>query len=257
MLKLLLALLVLLPISAHALNIPKENAIYRGTPVAPGGQGWKSTAKLSIGGGICTGVFIAHDLILTAAHCGDSAPWVDLEVTLFFENSEVATQLVIPQGQYKFYPHPEYVADYTNKKDTNDLALIVLKGETLPADFIPAEFFTSADASPPAIAYLVGAGLTHQGEVSSRLYFTKGSIDGYLEGDLMRIRTVPGQGLCKGDSGSPVFKPVGTALKLTAISVSVTFNLNKECGSIVYATYITQERYDWIMLAAEEGRAAE
>jgi hypothetical protein len=256
MISLLLALLSA-PVSAFAsFDLPKENAVYNGTPVGPGGQGWKSTAKLWFGGGSCTGVFIARDLILTAAHCGQREALSELYITLYFENSANATQITVPEAEYKYFTHPGYVRPRGPDRGTNDLALIVLKGATLPDEFTPTEFLTAGDSALET-AFIVGAGLTHKNEPSDRLYFTKGSITEYLPGDMMEVITTQGQGICAGDSGSPLFQPVGDSLKLSAITVSMVPNINKKCGRSVFATILTHSRYNWLMRVAEEGRAAE
>jgi len=256
MISLLLALLSA-PASAFAgLDLPKENAVYNGAPVAAGGQGWKSTAKLWFGGGSCTGVFIARDLILTAAHCGKREALSELYIKLYLENSTDATLITVPQSEYKYFTHPGYVRPRGPDRGTNDLSLIVLKNASLPEEFTPAEFLTAGDTALET-AFLVGAGLTHKNESSDRLYFTKGSITEYLKGDMMEVVTTQGQGICAGDSGSPLFQPVGDSLKLSAITVSIVPNINKKCGSSVFATILTLSRYNWLMRVAAEGRAGE
>ena len=256
MISLLLAL-ILAPLPALAsFDLLKENAVYNGTPVGPGGQGWKSTAKLWFGGGSCTGVFIARDLILTAAHCGHKEALSELYISLYLENSTDATLITVPKAEFKYFSHPGYVRPKGTDRGTNDLALIVLKGETLPSEFTPAEFLTAGETALET-AFLVGAGLTHKDEPSDRLYFTKGSITDYIAGDMMEVHTPLTQGICAGDSGSPLFQPVGETLKLSAITVSIVPNINKKCGNAVFATIITQSRYEWLMRVAQKGRSAD
>lgn len=256
MIALLIALLALSPAYAIQLplSIPQEKAVYNGTPVAPRGQGWKSTAKLWFGGGGCTGVFIDRDLILTAAHCGNHAELDDLYIDLYFENTH-SNQLIVPKAEYELVRHPRYNESGSGGKGANDLALIVLKGEKLPDEFTPTNFVTNSSAvGYGAMAYMVGAGITQTGESSDRLYFTKGPIKNYHAGDVMEVQAVAGQGICGGDSGSPLFVPVGEELMLSSIVVSVYANINKKCGSTVFATVINQARYDWIFETANQIR---
>lgn len=186
-------MLALLSTSALADGL-KHQVIYNGSPVAAGGQSWRSTVGLSYDtadgrGGGCTGVFITRDVVLTAAHCKIKNKG-NVTISLYKGNSTTPTYIFLGEDDYTYSSHPRYRETGSYGYATDDVAVLVLKTARLPDEFEPAELQTSAYANASDIgqpALIVGTGMRENGRMSDRLYFAQGTIGQYINGGVMVV----------------------------------------------------------------------
>jgi secreted trypsin-like serine protease len=221
-------------------------ALVGGAQLAQGDVAQNVVLIRSARGARCTGIVLARDIVLTAAHCTSDAT----ELTVC-RGTEAGAQ------SYKVIavaPHPQYDArSYANAQAPVDLALLklelplsysgsVVMRERVPVPgerFLVAGFGDAAAGCPAELGALQSATLTAIGEPSSlqlRL------VDPASHGG-----TVAGLGSCRGDSGGPVFEWSGGRFILVGVlSWSNGPNMSTGCGGITGATPIARHR-QWIV----------
>jgi hypothetical protein len=258
---LFLLALSLLSLSARADEARVWETIYRGKAVDRAGQSWKSTVGLNFesekgGWFACSGVFIAEDLILTAAHCQIKNGGL-VQISLYKENSPDPTVFYVDGKDFLFRAHPRYRKG-TYDAGTDDVAVLVLKDLRLPADFAPSPVIHSGLNSTLNVGNaisVVGAGRTEKNLMSDCIYFAQGLIESYEPGDVMRVNVNAGQGVCGGDSGGPVFvRGRDGTLFLAALTTAVETNLRNTCGNVLYANFLSDGRYRWVEATAGAAR---
>jgi hypothetical protein len=133
-----LALLTATPALASDARV--FETIYRGKAVDRAGLSWKSTVSLNFDSPdgkwyACSGVFIAQDVILTAAHCRIKDEGT-VQIKLFKENSPSATIIYAEGKEFQYRAHPRYRKGAYDA-GTDDIGVLVLKNARLPEDFLP------------------------------------------------------------------------------------------------------------------------
>ena len=196
-------------------------------------------------GNSCTGVAIAQDVVLTAAHCvpsGAEYKWVDFDA-----NGTPTLQDIASVER-----HPTFsMKTFLNSRATADVALLKL-ARPLPAKFAPAQLAQAP--KPPTVGdtlLVVGYGLSVRGDGKSggKIRATALSVTG-KPGNL-QIRLVdpatgnarPGLGACTGDSGAPVFDTGGV---IGVVSWATAPNNDEGCGGITGVTPLALYRA-WIV----------
>lgn len=116
---------------------------------------------------ICTGSLIAHNIVLTAAHCVTPRIQelkiifsIDIDDAINIREQDVYQEKVHSVLAVKFGPtwNPK---DDTKEVDTGDIALIKFKGE-LPMNYKPAKFLTDAKLlKRDQTVVLAGYGVSH------------------------------------------------------------------------------------------------
>jgi secreted trypsin-like serine protease len=195
---------------------------------------------------LCTGVAIAADLVLTAAHC-------------VLENGKY--RLVVFEGRRptvkdvaRVVPHPQFAP----RMDAPDLALVKLAAPPSPK-LIPAAF--SDRRAPPSVGerFLVaGFGVGTQGERrtagtlrAATLVVTDRPNSQQLNlVDPKKLGESAGLGVCNGDSGGPVFDERDRAL-VGIVSWSGGSSGEPVCGFVSGAIPLARYRY-WILETAEK-----
>jgi secreted trypsin-like serine protease len=202
---------------------------------------------LIVGGhSLCTGVVIASDLVLTAAHC-------------VLENGKY--RLVAFEGRRtvvkdvaRVVPHPQF----SPRIDAPDLALVKLATPPSPK-LIPAAF--SDRRAPPSVGerFLVaGFGVATQGERKSAgtlraatLVVTDRPSSQQLSLiDPKKLGASAGLGVCNGDSGGPVFDERDRAL-VGIVSWTGRTDAEPVCGFVSGVIPLARYRY-WILDTAEQ-----
>jgi len=224
-------------------------AMVGGAPPAADGVGRSVVMILGSYGTACTATAIAHDLLLTAAHCvqpGADYKLVDSEPGQEPVLKDIARIERDPQFDLKrLFAHLA----------TADVALIKL-AEPLPARIPPARIGGEAETVAVGDALVVaGYGVTVRGD---------GKTGGTVRAATLVVTGVPGTlqirlfdpatkgqsaglGACAGDSGAPAFR--GTNGKLTIIGVvswSTGPKLSSGCGGLTGITPLVRYR-DWIV----------
>jgi secreted trypsin-like serine protease len=202
---------------------------------------------LIVGGhSLCSGVAIAPDLVLTAAHCVLENGKYRL---VTFEGRRPAVKDVA-----RVVPHPQF----SPRLDAPDIALVKL-APTSASKLVPAAF--SERRAPPSVGerfVVAGFGVTTQGERKSAgtlraatLVVTDRPSSQQLNlVDPRKLGERAGLGVCNGDSGGPVFDERDRAL-VGIVSWSGGAEGELLCGFVSGAIPIARYRY-WILDTAEK-----
>lgn len=203
----------------------------------PGGPLESSAVMvLTAGGGICTGIVVAHDAVLTAAHCARSTA----SVRVHFR--EAGQAVLLEPAAVERHPgfRPNAVAERVR---SIDLALLRLDAE-LPARFRPAQLST---ANPAAGAEIVtgGFGLTREGDASSTGTWRSARLEAVephgRSNVLIWARGAGGRGACQGDSGGPLSQ----AGRVVAVVTWSTGAGGRQCGELTQGALVGPQR-PWI-----------
>ena len=220
-----------IPPAAKRLQAPdlRQNVIYNGAPVAETGKTWHYVVRWQNNTSSCSGVFISHDTMLTAAHCFKSLTREDLYISLF-RSSEVDQGISIDKTDYRLSVHPEHVFQEGYSSVGSDIAVLVFrKPDTLPYERNVGEIVSQAQTSSIQVgdlAIMVGAGRTGDGDghAGGTLRHVNGKVFDFPHTNALTVeaggartesraygrysyfgnvdRSAAG-GICKGDSGGP------------------------------------------------------
>src|SRR5947209_9552526 len=199
---------------------------------------------LIVGGhSLCTGVWIAPDLVLTAAHCVLSNGKYRL---LAFEGRRPVVKDVASVA-----PHPQF----SPRADAPDLACV--KRVPPPPNLAPAPF--SGRRAPPLVGdrfIVAGFGVGVQGDRKTAgklravtLVATDRPSSQQLSLiDPQKLGESAGLGVCNGDSGGPVFDERDRAL-VGIVSWSARTDGEPVCGFVSGVIPLARYRY-WILETA-------
>lgn len=202
---------------------------------------------LILGGhSLCSGVAIAADLVLTAAHCVSENGRYRLVV---FEGRRA-----IVKDAAQVVAHPQY----SPRADAPDIALIKLMPSS-SSKLSPAAF--SDRRAPPSVGerfVVAGFGVATQGERKSAGTLRAATLVATARPssqllslvDPKRLGERAGLGVCNGDSGGPVLDERDGAL-VGIVSWSGSTEGEPVCGFVSGAIPIARYRY-WIMDTAEK-----
>jgi secreted trypsin-like serine protease len=193
---------------------------------------------------LCSGVAIAPDLVLTAAHCVLANGKYRL---IAFEGRRGAVKEVVSVA-----PHPQF----SPSPDAPDLALVKLATSPLP-NLSPAAF--SERRTPPLVGerfVVAGFGVATQGKRSTAgtlraatLVVTDRPSSQQLSLiDPNKLGEGAGLGVCNGDSGGPVFDERDRAL-VGIVSWSGRTDGEPVCGFVSGIIPLARYRY-WILETA-------
>jgi hypothetical protein len=197
-------------------------------------------------GARCTGVVVAPDIVLTAAHCTSDAT----ELTVYRTTEAGAESYKV----VAFAAHPQYDAkSYAESQAAVDLALLKLAlplsdlGPVVMRERVPlpgerllvAGFGDAVAESSAGLGALQTATLIAIGEPSS--------LQLRLADPASHGGAVAGLGSCRGDSGGPVFEwSAGRFVLVGVLSWSNGPNMSTGCGGVTGATPIARHR-QWIL----------
>ncbi|MDE2363125.1 MAG: trypsin-like serine protease [Hyphomicrobiales bacterium] len=187
------------------------------------------------GAGFCSGVVVAPDVVLTAAHCV-AAPAV-LRVHYRGENG---APVLLPVRRVA--RHPDYRADAVAARAKSiDLALVET-ADPLPPTFAPA----AIGAAPETIGAEVdvaGFGVSQPGVASTSGHLRRArlSLRAPLSNVLLWLDGADGAGACTGDSGAPAFAG-GAVVGIVAYAQAAH---GRGCGGLTQAIRLSPQRA-WI-----------
>ena len=203
-------------------------------------------------GTFCSGVAIARNVLLTAAHC--VLPGADYKLA----ELDAARQPVL-KDVATVARHPGFDADAAlRQRVTADIALLKL-AEPLASRFVPAAL--AAPRRPIVVGDLLlvagyGVAARGDGRTGGTLRAARLAVTG--QPGTLQIRLVdpatkgdrPGLGACTGDSGAPVLEDAGGQLGvLGVVSWTTGPALSEGCGGLTGVTPLGRYR-DWIVTTA-------
>ena len=209
------------------------------------------------GGTFCTGVAIARDLVLTAAHC--TLPGADYKLM----ELDAAHQPVL-RDVSEIARHPQFdLKTLLAHRATADVSLMKLAAPLGPK-FVPAPLAEPGKAVAPGDPFTVagyGVAVRHDGKSGGTLRAAALVATGHP--GTLQIRLVdaatnderPGLGACTGDSGAPVLwredaRGEGARLAVAGVvSWSTGPKLADGCGGLTGVTPLVRYR-DWIVETA-------
>jgi len=205
-------------------------------------------------GTFCTGVALARDLVLTAAHC--TLPGADYKLMEFDSARQPVLKDVAAVAR-----HPQFdLKTLLGHRATADVALLRLAAP-LGAAFVPAGLAAPAQAVAVGDAFMVaGYGVAVRGDGRSSGTLRAAQLVATGQPGTLQIRLVDpqhkgeqaGLGACTGDSGAPVFVALGDGLAVAGVvSWSTGPKLSDGCGGLTGVTPLVRYR-DWIIETARQ-----
>jgi len=222
---------------------PAAHAMVGGAPPADPALARHVVLIVGSRGTFCTGVAIARDLVLTAAHC--TQPGADYKLMEF----DAAHQPVL-RDVTQVTHHPQF-----------DIKLLLAHRATADVSLLrlAAPLAAPSQAVAPGDAFTVagfGVAVRGDGKTSGTLRAATLIATGHpgtLQIRLMDARAKDeraGLGACTGDSGAPVFAAQGGRLAVAGVvSWSTGPKLAAGCGGLTGVTPLVRYR-DWIIETA-------
>jgi S1-C subfamily serine protease len=201
-------------------------------------------------GGVCSGVVIAPDVVLTAAHCVAGTA----EFRVHWRGEDGQPVLITPAARVV---HPLYVSNsVVERRRSIDLALLRVPGD-LPGRFGPVAL-SSAPPAKGAPVTLGGYGVAREGDARSTGTFRSvdlAVVEPYGRSTILLWATgARGAGGCEGDSGGPMADATGV---VTAVTSWAAGEAKRGCGSMSQGVLVSPQK-NWIdRTLAGWGRAAE
>ena len=194
-------------------------------------------------GNSCSGVALAPDFVLTAAHC--VLPGTDYKI-VEFENRQPQLREVISVTAHPQFDLPNMLAH----RATADVALLKLAA---PLKVEPANLAPPLTVAPGDVFTVVGAGVSIRGDGKSGGTLRAASLAATGKPGNLQIRLVdpatrgekPGLGACTGDSGAPVFAMAGFPSVIGLVSWSTGPANPAGCGGLTGVTPLFLY-LDWI-----------
>ena len=190
--------------------------------------------------GFCSGVALAQDVVLTAAHCVPKG--ADLRVHLPGSGPDPKLLPISAVSR-----NPDYRPDAIKQRERSiDLALVHL-AVPLPDSFSPAPLARTAATKPGTRFVASGFGVAHEGDApsSGTLRSAVLAARAPLSGVLLWAEdpAASGSGACTGDSGGPVSLEGDAGI--SALMVWSAGDGSGQCGRLTQAAWLAPQR-SWI-----------
>jgi hypothetical protein len=220
------------------LGLP-ASAMVGGAPAVDASDFRSEVMILSGRGNLCTGIVLAQDLVLTAAHC--------IEAGLTYKLYELdAERKPIFHDLAKTVVHPQFSkATFDANRATPDLALLKTAAP-LPAKFAPAVLATKRERVAVGENFIVvGYGVTAPRDNRSAAVLRRADLIATGQPGNLQLRLfdpatkgdTPGLGACTGDSGGPVYEERdGKRVVYGVVSWSTGPKASEGCGGLTGVT---------------------
>ena len=223
------------------------SAMVGGAPPTSEGAGRAVVMLTGSHGTFCSGVALARDLVLTAAHCVQAGAEYKL---IDFDNARRPLLKAI-SGIAR---HPEFdAAAALRHRVTADVALIKLAA---PLALVPAVLAPSTGAVVAGDRFVVaGYGVAVRGDGKTAGIVRSATLIATGQPGSLQIRLADpagngeraGLGACTGDSGAPVYRDLAGALAVIGVvSWSTGPALSDGCGGLTGVTPLARYR-TWIV----------
>lgn len=189
-------------------------------------------------GGVCTGIILERDAVLTAGHCVAGAGQVRLHWR--------STGEPVLKEPASIALHPGYNGRAIAERARSiDLALVRLK-EPLPSQFAVAGLLAGAQPRKGEKLTVAGYGLAREDDPRSSGIYRSASLDvvePYGPGKLLLWAANAAQaGACTGDSGGPM---ISGNDKVAAVSTWASVGKKSGCGGVNQGVLVAPQRA-WI-----------
>jgi secreted trypsin-like serine protease len=227
-------------------------AMVGGAPPLPGADTRPEVMLIGSRGNFCTGVAIARDLVLTAAHCVQAGA-IYKQVELDAQRQPVFKDVV------SIARHPQFsVKAMQSHRATADIALVKL---AVPLDVTPATLSRPRARVAPGERFIVhGYGMANPTDANSSATLRHAMLAATGRPGNLQLRLVDpatdgaraGLGACTGDSGGPVYGNDGGYMAVVGVvSWSTGPGGASGCGGLTGVTPIELYR-NWIVETASK-----
>jgi hypothetical protein len=240
------ALSTCLALAACLAAAPAARGIVGGGP-APDEAAGSVVMVLGEGGGVCSGVVLSRQAILTAAHCVTRAK----RHRVFWPRAGEDPLLIEPAT---IAVHPGFDPKAVQRRTRSiDLAVVRLAAP-LPAGVRPARLAQAVPRAGEALT-IIGFGVARErdGRTAGTLRAAALTVvEPYGPSTILLWARgaagngAKGTGACEGDSGGPVLDAAGA---VTAVTTWSTGPGKARCGDLTQGAFIAPQR-DWIHRAA-------
>jgi hypothetical protein len=243
------AMLRTLALACVMLSSLPAAAMVGGAPAAPDSIARSVVLIVGSRGNSCSGVALAPDLVLTAAHC--VLPGADYKI-VEFENRQPQLRDIV-----SVTAHPKFdLKAMQAHRATADVALLRLAAplrDVEPVTLGPPMTVARGDAFTVA-----GYGVSVRGEGKTGGTIRAASLVATGRPGNLQIRLVdaatqgekPGLGACTGDSGGPVFTMNGPPALIGVVSWSTGPGNSTGCGGLTGVTPLFLYR-DWVTVTVK------
>jgi hypothetical protein len=230
------------------------NAMVGGAPPADKDTGGAVIMLTGSHGTFCSGVALTRDLVLTAAHC--VLPGASYKVIEF----DGARQPML-KDLATIATHPDFdVNAVLRHRVTADVALVKLAA---PLKILPAPLAPDGGSVAAGDRFVVaGYGVAVRGDGKTGGTVRAATLVATGQPGTLQIRLADpatkgeraGLGACTGDSGAPVYRPIGGALAVIGVvSWSTGPALSDGCGGLTGVTPLVRYRAWMVEQAAKMG----
>ncbi|MCB0368178.1 MAG: trypsin-like serine protease [Bdellovibrionales bacterium] len=196
--------------------------------------------------GVCTGALLSPYLVITAAHCVDDSSRDSLTVVFHQNNSSFENEKFARVN--KIIVHERY--DAGKEEDGNDIALVMLK-DSAPGTYEGVKLLTDVSViNENSLILVAGFGRYNSaaaGDLKLRWGYSKVESNTVYSKEILLDQSFY-SGVCKGDSGGPVFvKSNNTWYYLGVISSALYSRNSKDfCKETALITKASAY-YDWML----------
>ena len=183
--------------------------------------------------GFCSGVVLAPDVVLTAAHCVASTN----DTRVYLPGQPLLALRRIAR-------HPDFHLDAPRSRTRSiDLALLQT-ADALPGEFAAPAFAGTQHYEVGTPFEIAGFGVAREDDAKTSGVLRAGGVmlRAPLSSVLLWLEDAHGTGACTGDSGGPVFTAEG---RLAAIIAFAEGAGAKHCGKLTQAVLVAPQRA-WI-----------